>query len=64
MKLAISRGKVITVGIMAVNIRNNMQKNNIAALLYTLEASFPAEEEEEVEEEKKYEEEEQKGTKV
>ena len=47
MKLAISRGKVITVGIMAVNIRNSMQKNNIAALLYTLDASFPGEQEEE-----------------
>ena len=41
LKEAISRGNVITVGIMAVNIRNSMQKKSIAALLYTLEASFP-----------------------
>jgi hypothetical protein len=29
------------VGIMAVNMRNSMQKNNMAALLYTLLASLP-----------------------
>ncbi len=31
-----------TVGIMAVNMRNSMQKNSMAALLYTLLASLPA----------------------
>ena len=33
LKEAISRGNVITVGIIAVNIRNSMQKKSIAALL-------------------------------
>ena len=36
-----SRNICITVGIIAVNIRKSMQKNNMAALLYTFDASFP-----------------------
>ena len=36
-----SRNILLTVGIIAVNIRKSMQKNSMAALLYTFDASFP-----------------------
>ena len=39
--MAISIGKVMTVGIIAVNMEKSMQKNNMAELLYTFEASLP-----------------------